>query len=283
MAKSNIIKELVNEEISLTVALKRLIVLANDIGYTELRQWAEKETNGYGPKDEVPEYRYITSTSITYNGVVGGRLSVTHASLDLSLLNSKTRNEIIRSRVNESISSIEKNAKLNEGELAIDRSYLAGEVFANSGGYSGVQCTKITQNFTPSQFEKIAQAVSSKILDILLKLDKEFGNLDNLDIGSDKISKKKFNEIKQFILVVINEDKSVNMNGKTKITNSQINAGNSNKSSNKKEKKITKNSNIGKGSNSVEKHTDIDSNVTITNQKEKKDSFWSKIFHKRSK
>lgn len=281
MAKSKIIKELVNEEISLSVALKRIIVLANDIGYVELKQWAEKELNGYNNDDEVPQYRHISSTSFTYDGIVGGRLSVRQTALNLNLLSTETVDKIIKCKVCDSITSVEKNAKISKGELAIDRSYLAGEVFKNSGGYTGVQCTSITQNFAPSQFEAVVQAVSSKALEILMELDKEFGNLDNLDIGCDGHSKKKVEEIKHDIQVIINEDKSVTINGK--VNKSQINIGGNNRSNAKSEKKINKNSNVGKGSNSIEKHTDIDSNVTITNQKEKKPSLWSKIFYRRRK
>lgn len=281
MTKSKIIKDLVNENISITIALKRLIVLANDIGYDELKQWAEKEVNGYSPDDEVPEYRYISSNNFTYNGVIGGRVSVTQATLNLSLLSEKTRNEIVKCRVNESISTIEKHAQLSEGELAIDRSYLAGEIFRNSGGYSGVQCTSITQKFTPSQFEKILQIVSSKTLNILLKLDKEFGNLDDLDIGSSVMTRKKIDKAKHDVLIIINNDNSFNNTGKIKITKSQINLGENNKSSTKKEKRVTKNSNVGTGSNSIEKHTDVDTNVSLNSEKKKKFSIFSKLFKRR--
>ena len=69
MAKSKILKELVNEEISLNIALKRLIVLAADINDNDLKEWAEKEINGYNADDEVPEYRKLCS----HYGVLHGR------------------------------------------------------------------------------------------------------------------------------------------------------------------------------------------------------------------
>lgn len=282
MAESKIIKELVNEEISLSVALKRIIVLANDIEYIELKQWAEKELNGYNKDDEVPEYRYISSSYFTYNGLVGGRMSVNQATLSLSTLSTETLNEIIKCKITESIASIEDKAKVKNGDFAINRSYLAGEVLKNTGGYlTGIQCTSIEQHFVSAQFKKIVEIVSSKILDILLKLDKEFGNLDDIDIGSEKHLRKKIQDVKHGIQIVINEDNSVNISGKLK--KSQINIGNGNKTSIKKERKVNKNANVGKGSNSIEKHTDIDSNVSISNKKEKQPWHFSTIFHKRRK
>ena len=40
MAKSKIIKDLVNDEVSLTVVLNRLYVLASDLGNQDILDWA---------------------------------------------------------------------------------------------------------------------------------------------------------------------------------------------------------------------------------------------------
>ncbi len=47
MAKSRIIKELANNEISLEVAFNRLLIIASDIENEELINWATNELNGY--------------------------------------------------------------------------------------------------------------------------------------------------------------------------------------------------------------------------------------------
>lgn len=46
MAKSKIIKELANKEISIEVELNRLLIIASDIDNKELIQWAKNESNG---------------------------------------------------------------------------------------------------------------------------------------------------------------------------------------------------------------------------------------------
>ena len=53
MAKSKVLKELANNEITLDVALKRLLLICNDLNYTELFSWAEKELNGYSSDEAV--------------------------------------------------------------------------------------------------------------------------------------------------------------------------------------------------------------------------------------
>lgn len=57
MAKSKIIKELANKEISLEVAFNRLLIIALDIRNTALIDWATNELNGYSNDSKIPKYR----------------------------------------------------------------------------------------------------------------------------------------------------------------------------------------------------------------------------------
>ena len=47
MAKSTIIKELANNQISMEVALQRLMIIASDLENEELSAWAEAELSVY--------------------------------------------------------------------------------------------------------------------------------------------------------------------------------------------------------------------------------------------
>ena len=236
MAKSKILKKLVNEEISLTVALKRLIVLATDINDSSLREWAEKEINGYNTTDEIPDYRKICSYSLYYNGF-NSNLQVTNVPLDIRYINDETLKMIEYHELRDPLSSLEKYVKEFKDGFSLDLTMLAPEVFKNSG--RRLQCISIYQKFNVSQIEKVLQTLSSKIMDVFLKLDKEFGCLDNLDIGFDKQSKKKINDTKQVIQQIIFGEKS-------KFKGSIIGT-DSSKTDNKKIKTITKNSNTGNG------------------------------------
>ena len=268
MAKSKIIKELVNEEISLSVALKRLIVLANDLNDLELKEWAEKEYKGYPTNDELPEYRYLKSSNFTYTGI-NGCLQVNNQPLDTGFIRDEYLEHVKLYKVFEPISTIEEKSKIKEGAIYVDRSFLAGEVLKNStDGYDGIHCTSVRQNFTSAQFKGIVETVNSKILDILLKLDKEFGSLDELDIGSEKNSKKKIDDVKHDIKVIIFGDK-------TNIKNSPIMT--DLLKANKNKTKITK-SNIGEGSNNITTQTQISTEVDIT--QEKKSCWLKKLFQK---
>jgi hypothetical protein len=251
MAKSNIIKQLVNEEITLSVALKRLLILANDLNISELANWVRNETRGY-KASEVPDYRKIKSYTFHYAGL-NGSFKVGKASLSCSFFNKQTLEDILENPVTESISDIEEKSKVIGQELMIDRSYLAGEVYKNSsdGWNNGIQCTNIYQIFYPEQFKNICNKVSAMALDILLELDKKFGNLDELDLDSTKLNKKDIDEAKRNIQVIINYSPiTVEKDLNIKSENAVLGDGQINKATDNKK---IKDSNTGIGTNVVDK------------------------------
>ena len=197
MAKSKIIKELVNEEITIEKALKRILLLANDIDNDDLKMWVEKELNGYESGDDIPEYRVVGSLNLIYSGINGG-FQVTRSPLPMTYLNPETFDNIKKIKIFEPIGSIQDKANNTEGTLQMDRTYLAGEVYKNTyDGFDGIQCMSISQVFDKSQFANIIKKVNLKALNILMRLEKEFGNLDELDIETKNRSyvqnKKNFN------------------------------------------------------------------------------------------
>ena len=72
MAKSKIIKSLANNEISMEVALNRLLVIASDLDNDNLSDWVAAELHGYSKGMELPEYRKKKSMHFTYSGINGG-------------------------------------------------------------------------------------------------------------------------------------------------------------------------------------------------------------------
>ena len=85
MAKSKILKQLANNEITLEVALSRLMVIASDINNDALSAWAEMELNGYTEFSSLPSYRKIVSNNISYSGLKGV-LKIKNASLPITAL-----------------------------------------------------------------------------------------------------------------------------------------------------------------------------------------------------
>ena len=72
------------------------------------------------------------------------------------------------------------------------------------------------------QILNIFPKVENKLLDILMYLEKQFGNLDELDIDVDSKSKQEIKEITNHIYVMIYNDQSITIGDKNKIKNSNI-------------------------------------------------------------
>ena len=68
----------------------------------------------------------------------------------------------------------------------------------------------------------IFSKVTSKLLDILLLLEKEFGNLDELDIDVDNKTEEELEEICNKLQIIIYNDKRVTIGNNNRIKDSTI-------------------------------------------------------------
>ncbi len=214
MAKSKILKELANNQVSIEVALSRLLIIATDIGNTELFEWANNELNGYESFDALPGYRKINAPFIRYTGI-NGSFKVTNQPMPLTWFTQKTRDSLNPVGIFESLATIE--SILNEKEIqprVRDLTFLAGEIYDSMG----VSCFKISQVIDASYYREIINKIRGKLLNIFIELDRAFGNLDDLDVDSSDIGK--ISQINQKIITLI--DKSIKIGDGNQIEKSKI-------------------------------------------------------------
>lgn len=214
MAKSKILKELANNQVSIEVALSRLLIIATDIGNTELFEWANNELNGYEKFDSLPEYRKINAPFIRYSGI-NGSFKITNQPMPLTWFTQKTRDSLNPVGIFESIATIE--SILNEKEIqprVRDLTFLAGEIYDTMG----VSCFKISQIIDVSYYREILNKIRGKLLNIFIELDHAFGNLDDLDVDSS--DEGKVEQINQKIIALI--DKSIKIGDGNQIEKSKI-------------------------------------------------------------
>ena len=84
-------------------ALRKCLVLAFDLKNETLKQWTEKELNGFGKDDEVPDYRKVMLHSKgNFSGPGGMRL--TNRPLPLTILETKDW-DILTSRLTQPIAA----------------------------------------------------------------------------------------------------------------------------------------------------------------------------------
>jgi hypothetical protein len=217
MAKSKVIKELANNEITLEIALNRLMIIASDIENDELSKWAEKELNGYLPDDAVPDYRVVKNTQILYSGI-NGRYQVTRTPLPLrEILGEKPETFFVN--IFDGIGSIENYIKgPKEGEFMIDLTYFAGEVDSRTG----IKCTSISQIVPSNAFEDTLNVVKTTLLKVFIKLDKSYGSLDDLDIDTSDKTTEEVEKINTTINHIIYNDNRITIGDKNKISDSRI-------------------------------------------------------------
>lgn len=211
MAKSKIIKELANKEISLEVDFNRLLIIASDIGNTDLIDWATNELNGYSNDSKIPKYREGKMGHIVYSGI-NGRLQVNNQPLPLSVFDKEILDYIKVNYFDQDIATIERFAFGDNGEIGLDLTELAGNVYKNSS----IQCISISMKFPKEMFLGILSAIRTKLLKIFIELDRDFGCLDNLDIDTNG---RKLEDINNKLNVIIYEDNSVTIGDSNKLKN----------------------------------------------------------------
>lgn len=217
MAKSIIIKQLANSEVSVSTALNRLLIIASDIGNDELYSWVDQELNGYEENDNLPEYRRINAPYIKYSGI-NGSFQVTNNPLPIHFFNESTRKHIKTVKIYDSIDNICNIVSQNSNqERARDLTYLAGEIEKNTG----IQCFRISQVVSIDAYRDILNKIKTKLLKILIELDKAYGCLDELDIDISSKSETEVKDINNKIVNII--DNSIHIGDGNKIDKSQIN------------------------------------------------------------
>lgn len=211
MAKSKIIKELANNEITIDVALSRVLIIASDIGNDKLAEWAGKELNGYRDDEDLPEYRIIKDTRFISSGIQGN-YKFTNVPIPLEQIVGYDLPVHIYDGVHTIVEMIESK---REGRCGRDLSVLAGKVYAKTGR----QCYSIEQIVSITSLNGIINALRTILLKVLLELDKSFGNLDGLDIDASAKTSGEIQQINQNIINII-IDKHVEIGDKNKIEGS---------------------------------------------------------------
>lgn len=220
MAKSKILKELANNEVPLDVALKRLLIICDDLDYKELFSWAEKELNGYFGEESVPEYRNIGMGQILYSGLKGSMVShlkLTNQPFPIQWMPSKFMDYVCNNYERSTIANIVERAKTTS-TYSVDLTSLAGFIQV------GIAFTSITQKFDSSSYAEIVNKLSNILLKIFMKLDKEYGNLDELDIDVSGKEKAQIISFEKQLIVEIGEINFISIGDGNTIKNSNIGA-----------------------------------------------------------
>jgi hypothetical protein len=214
MAKSKILKELANNEITIEVALSRLMIIASDIDDEVLQNWASKELNGYKEEDDIPSYRLANHSHITYSGVNGSFL-VQDNSLPTSAFPEVIEDELCKpSKVWNAIASLQSIVE-NKQTQSRDITAFAEYVYQKTG----IQCSGIRMKYGYAIYSEILSSIRTKLLCVFIELDKRLGNLDDLDVSIENVD---LTNLKHSVKTIIYQDNSITIGDKNKIEDSKL-------------------------------------------------------------
>ena len=179
MAKSQLIKDIANGVTSLSVSLKRALIIASDLRNENMKQWIQKELSGYSLDDSLPSYRRLNGVfKVTYYAL-GKQRKDEPMSIKSLFGENQNNQDIYECRDNiefiESACSDEKLRKLDAVNLKKDLRRQVDSFFL-----------EIPQK----EFSNVVAKVSEKLLSLLLEIDNELGNLDNLDVCPESEEKR---------------------------------------------------------------------------------------------
>lgn len=224
MAKSKILLQLVNNEITLDVALKRLMLICSDLHYDEIYKWAEKELEGYGNDDEIPEYRNLGVGQIFYSGLKGNSfnmITLTNQPFPIHWVPKEVEEYVFKNYEKAPIRSIVEKANSNS-TFSQDLTTIVPLVKV------GIGFTSITQRFDSFHYGEVSNRISNVLFKIFKELDSEYGNLDELDIDISNKNNVEIINIEKVLLSYVGELKCIQIGDNNEIKDSNIGESNEN-------------------------------------------------------
>ena len=179
MARSKLLKDFISGQHSMENILFRLKVIFSDLEDDKVLAWVNGELEGY--KKDMPPYRVLKGIPIgTF--VVNESVQYTNARVPLvGRLPQKTIDNFVTLNMTESINAIV-NMLNSEQRNKICKS-IPTEICHSISDYQ-LQIASMHIAFSPNQLDGIISSVKSKILEVIMLLEKNFENIDELDIST---------------------------------------------------------------------------------------------------
>jgi hypothetical protein len=227
MAKSKIIKELANGSIDTQTALKRTKVLLQDLGNEEILQWVNYEVEGYPSDVDVPEYRRISGQlyGSYFKGSIATHVQYRNIPLPLGKMPEKIKQVLLTCDITQGIDALKHMVEesINSGNPICK--VVPADFYPNIAHYNddlGMIISSARVELSKPDLLNIAPKVENRLLDILSYLEKQFGNLDDLDIDIESKNEGELKEIVDHIHVLIYNDHRVTIGDGNEITDSTI-------------------------------------------------------------
>lgn len=160
---SQIVEDASNEEVGVSELLRKAIVASSRLNLTELRDWLQKEINGYNPADKIPSYRNLKGRPLYFNPYNGWQPLI---------FESVREEEIFSSRlIYQSISELDTLVKKDRHDSSLGSPYSGEALQRICRGLGFAASARLDISVT--ELIKVLTAVRNQILNWALELEQK--------------------------------------------------------------------------------------------------------------
>ena len=214
--------DLLNDKVGVGQILRKLLVLASKKNLNILEEWVLHETDGYPENIPVPSYR---TAPITYTGSFSyGTTNWQYLPIPTAFIKKFAGEEWLWHDFREGLPEIDRRVinSNGKGTFSIDTSNLQ---FPLQGMLlEGVEIIDIKSRIDIGSMVRIQETVSTKTLNLVLKLEKEVPALAEITIDNKNTitnsDQKKANQMTNY--VIFNDVKNVNIGSLSQVTQNVI-------------------------------------------------------------
>ncbi len=164
--------DILNQGVSVSVILRKAKVLAAQLDSTELGEWASGELDGYDSFDDLPDYRKLT-TNASGQWTNGYRMVNNHSVPMFKIKDEDIKKALTLYQVSNGIRTVE-NLVSDLGEKRIMLSPSVVALVNTDVGERGYGYTTLHFNLDSHAFDQILDTVRNRLLDFILKLNKQW-------------------------------------------------------------------------------------------------------------
>ena len=229
MAKSMIIKDIANGAIDTTTALKRAKILFSSLDNVELMDWVNYEIAGYPTDAKLPDYRVERGElkGSYFKGSMASHMKWTDVSIPLGKMPTDEINDLLSVSFYDGVNALKQlieNADNGHLVKPIPADYFPYIAKCNQDPFMNIVAARVV--VSTHCVTNIFSVIENRLLDALLLLEKEFGNLDDLDIDTSVKSPEDIQEISKKVYVMVYNDKSIHIGDGNKIKDTSVTTGN---------------------------------------------------------
>lgn len=215
MARSKLIKDFISSNMDIDAALQNLMVILYCLDDERLVNWVSKELSGYDTDDELPQYRKLQG--IVRASFIVGYVQYSKRQFGIAHLDKEMQENLLNIHIYSSISTL---IEMKDKEACLGKP-IPPEFYGILQAGTNAHITNASVDIDLGRVNDIISKVKTKILETLLFLEKEFGNLDDLDIDISIKTEEELKNIVQKIQVNL-YDNSITMGDNNKIKSSNM-------------------------------------------------------------